>query len=197
RDSTVWYPAIPPQGLCLNEKAFPLRAFHLAGYRPLFWCHFGGPGGRYLRHPTGISAVSCLGILRIYFSFDIQVPVEHRSCRRLKVDEQEKVVNFSIDGQRIETVKMHHYYPPKTHALPRLVREGSMVRCELFTNRGKSCAILPHVNYTTGVVDAEVRAAPGMGITGLYGTERPEEGDDIAAMGVITEDVSDVDDTES
>ncbi|KAK4150722.1 hypothetical protein C8A00DRAFT_45939 [Chaetomidium leptoderma] len=110
RDLAVWYPTIPPQNLCLNETSFLPRDFYTVGYKPLFWCHFGGPGGKYLRHLTAISAVSCLGILRIYFSFDIEVPWEYRSFGRLKLEEEyEDSTDFSIDGpggERIETIKM-------------------------------------------------------------------------------------------
>ena len=72
RDSALWYPTIPPRNLCLNEEAFTPRAFYTAGFKPLFWCHFGGPGGKYLPHLTGVTVTSCVGILRIRFSFDTQ-----------------------------------------------------------------------------------------------------------------------------
>lgn len=95
----------------------------------MFWCHFGGPGGKYLQHLTGILAVSCLGILRIRFSFDIEVPCEYRSFGRLKLDDEyEDSTDFSIDGpggERMETIKMRHYYPNPEANVPGNVQEGS------------------------------------------------------------------------
>lgn len=134
RDSGVWYPTVPLPNLCLNEESFLPLKFHTTGYSPLFWCHFGGPGGEYLPHLTGISAASCVGVLRICFSFDKEVPAEHRFFGRLKDDEYERATDFSIDGpggERIETIKMRHYYANPKEALPWMIREGVMVRCKV------------------------------------------------------------------
>ncbi|KAK4096379.1 hypothetical protein N658DRAFT_519244 [Parathielavia hyrcaniae] len=99
RDSAVWYPSIPPQELCLNEESF----------LPRDW-----PAGKYLRHLTGIQAASCGSILRIHFSFDTEVPWEHQYFGRVKTEEEdEHHTDFPIDGpggERIETIKMRHYY---------------------------------------------------------------------------------------
>lgn len=79
---------------------------------------------------------SCLGILRIRFAFDKEdVPAEHRSFGRLKEEEEnEETVEFSIDGpggERIESIEMRHYYAEPKEALPWIVKEGIMVRCEV------------------------------------------------------------------
>ncbi|KAL2194625.1 hypothetical protein P885DRAFT_42203 [Corynascus similis CBS 632.67] len=135
RHSAVWYPTIPPQNLCLNEESFISRDICIVGYKPLFWSHFGGPGGKYLRHLTGILAVSSLGILRIHFSFDINVPWEHQSFGRLKLEEEyENFTEFSIDGpggERIETIKMRYVYPSPEATMARTVQEACMVRCKV------------------------------------------------------------------
>lgn len=141
RDSAVWYPTIPPQHLCLNEKSFLPRDYYTVGYKPLFWAHFGGPGGRYLQHLTGLSAVSSIGILRIHFHFDIEVPWDHRSFGRLKVEEEyEETTDFSIDGpggERIETVSMCYYYPNPETTISGTDQEEYMGRCEV------SCPLRP------------------------------------------------------
>ena len=214
RDLAVWYPTIPPRNLCLNEESFLPRDFYIVGYKPLFWCHFGGPGGKYLQYLTGISAVSNLGILRIYFSFDTDVPLEHRSFGRMKVNEEyEETTDFSIDGpggERIETIKMRYCYPDPGRATPKIVQEGTMVRCEvsssplpphpppvehapltasclkLYTNRGRSCCIFK-IKHKRGAVHTKVTAAPGIVITGLYATEvREIQGHHAVAMLSLT-----------
>lgn len=133
RDSALWYPTIPPRNLCLNEEAFTPRAFYTAGFKPLFWCHFGGPRGKYLPHLTGVTVTSCVGILRIRFSFDTPVPAEHRSFGRRKFgDEEEEVVHFPIDGrdgERLDVIKIRHSYPRR--AVPWSTGEGYMDQCEV------------------------------------------------------------------
>ena len=134
RDLGLWYPTIPPRNVCLNEQSFPPLDFHMVGYRPLFWCHFGGTGGENLAHLTGISATSCLGILRIQFSFDKEMLAKYQSFGRLKKREYEEVVAFAINGpggERIETIKMRHYYADPGEALPWMVQGGTMVRCKV------------------------------------------------------------------
>lgn len=135
RDSAIWYPTIPPQHLCLNEQSFLPRNNYTVGFKPLHWGHFGGPGGRYLQHLTGLSAVSSVGILRIHFYFDIEVPREHRSFGRLKLEEEyEETTNFFIDGpggERIETVSMRYYYPTPETSMPGSDLEEYMGRCKV------------------------------------------------------------------
>ncbi|KAK3311673.1 uncharacterized protein B0T15DRAFT_549385 [Chaetomium strumarium] len=112
RASGLWYPTIPPRNLCLNEESFPLLELYATGYKPLFGCHFGGPGGKYLPHMTGIWATSSIGgILRIQFRFDKEVRAECRSFGRLKEKDEEAVVDISIDGpggERIEAIRLHN-----------------------------------------------------------------------------------------
>ncbi|KAK0104410.1 hypothetical protein ONS95_004704 [Cadophora gregata] len=55
RDSAFWYPKIPGIGFHLNDNCFAARDSSTAGYQPLCWTTFGGPGGIYLRYLTGIS----------------------------------------------------------------------------------------------------------------------------------------------
>lgn len=149
RDSAMWYPTIPPPNLSLNEESFLPRDYYKVEYRPLFWCHFGGPGGKCLRHLTGISAVSSTGILRIYFSFDVEVPREQRSFGRFKLSEEfeayQESFEFDIDGpggERIETITMRHHYPNPEGLRPGADQEGDMIRCKVSCSPS-SLALLP------------------------------------------------------
>lgn len=149
RGSGVWYPTVPPRSLCLNEASFPpLDSYVEVGYRPLFWCHFGGPGGSYLPHLTGISVSKSStffsGLLRIEFHFDEEVPDEHRSFGRLKDERHEDVIDFSIDGpggERIATIEMRHQYPDAECAPPRVVQEGAMVGCKVCLRSPRLCRL--------------------------------------------------------
>lgn len=117
RESAIWYPTIPPRQLYLNEESFRSSDWYKVGYKPLFWCHFGGPGGKYLPHLTGLTVVSWIGIKRIRFSFAVgeeDVPLAHRSFGRLKGEEEcESTVECPIDGpggERIESITTNHTF---------------------------------------------------------------------------------------
>jgi hypothetical protein len=112
RDFGVWYPTIPARSLCLNEESYPPLYSHIIGYRPLFWCHFGGPGGD-LPHLTGLSTISSdRSIHRFHFHFDKEVPAEQQAFGLLKESEaKDDIVHFPIDGyggERIETITIRY-----------------------------------------------------------------------------------------
>lgn len=138
KDSGLWYPTIPSQNLDLNEESFLPRHAYLAGYKPLLWCHFGGPGGLYLQYLTGITVTSSFPdrIFSIQFSFDNEiVPPEHRTLGCSIEDEPgKKVVQFSIDGpggERIEAIEMYQFYVETRGNFLWLIKEGTMVLCEV------------------------------------------------------------------
>jgi hypothetical protein len=102
RDSAMWYPDIPDAKLCLNEDSFHKPDRYTTAYEPLFWCHFGGPGGMYLPHLTRISSFFSAGILQLRFGFDIDLPAEHQFFGHKGYPW--KIVDFSIDGPGGERV---------------------------------------------------------------------------------------------
>ena len=111
RDSAFWYPEIPWVGLHLNDDCFTARDSSTARFQPLCWTMFGGPGGIYLRHLTGIS-VTCRGRPRgIEFHYNTEdVPVECRRLGRYPSSEYDKVIYFSIDGpggEIIDTIEIY------------------------------------------------------------------------------------------
>lgn len=114
----MWYPSLPSPSFNLNEEQFLPRDFYTAGYKPLFWCNFGGPGGKYLPHLTRLSAtinnLHMRGMLHINFFYDEEVPPEHRSFGRLSRTTQCTDTDFTIDGpggERIVCIEFSHYYP--------------------------------------------------------------------------------------
>lgn len=101
RAAALWYPTIPEQPLRLSQDLFPQRLAHTAGYWPLFWTHFGGPGGIYLPHLTGMTAHSNGTVLGIQFRYDEEeIPVE---CREMGLvsgfgEGMSTPVHFTVDG---------------------------------------------------------------------------------------------------
>ncbi|KAH6621152.1 hypothetical protein B0J18DRAFT_457717 [Chaetomium sp. MPI-SDFR-AT-0129] len=196
RESAIWYPTIPPRQLYLNEESFPSSDWYKVGYKPLFWCHFGGPGGKYLPHLTGLAFVAGVGINRIRFSFDVgeeDVPLAHRSFGRLKGNkEYDSTIECSIDGpggERIEGITTIHRYQ-KYGAFD---EQGYMIECNIYTNRGRSCCIYQDRGAGPALADIKETkstfGSPGVTITGLYAAQNHDQPKYIAAMGVITEEL--------
>jgi hypothetical protein len=105
RHSAVWYPDVPPAAVSLNEDCFIPFEPYTKGFRPLFWTHFGGPGGRYLRNLTMVTVHFFLGIRRIDFSFNTEeVPTECRSFGRYKDSSELTPIRFPIDGPGGEVI---------------------------------------------------------------------------------------------
>jgi hypothetical protein len=61
---------VPKSDLFLNEPSFTGEDPSSTGYQPLFWIHFGGPGGSYLENVTGISIYSAKGLYSLEFHYD-------------------------------------------------------------------------------------------------------------------------------
>src|ERR1700726_3765027 len=70
RDTALWYPNIPNPCLCLNDNYFTGEDPSVAGYRPLCWTLFGGPGGIYLRFLTEISVIRLGSLCSIEFPYN-------------------------------------------------------------------------------------------------------------------------------
>lgn len=140
RSGALWYPDVPAPALCLNQDAlFPSPDYlvsHLQ-YKPLIWCHFGGPGGKYLPHLTRVLVTSGAGTRRIDFFFGgggEDVPAECRSLGRLgglqASDSRREAVEFPVDGpggERIEAVEIGHWFSKDGDGARWVMEHGIMV----------------------------------------------------------------------
>lgn len=136
RRDALWYPDVPTPALCLNQDAFfPAWARFVSQhqYKPLIWCHFGGPGGKYLPHLTRVVVTSGRGSRHIAFIFGGRedVPIECRSLGRLPiVGNGYHVVEFGVDGpggERIEVVEIGHWLRGDGEGLRWETEQGVMV----------------------------------------------------------------------
>lgn len=150
RNAGIWYPEIPGPDLCLHEQSFPPLDLYLDGYKPpLFWCHFGGPGGMYLSHLTRISATWSCGIRRMEFCFNTEVPAEFRSLGRLEAEASQKDFDFIIDGpggERIESIEICHEYHDPERPRGWLVTEGALRWCQV--RRGRFTSTLASLRHS-------------------------------------------------
>jgi hypothetical protein len=110
REVALWYPKVPEPELCLNEESFTGENPSSTGYQPLFWIHFGGPGGSYLDHVTGVS-VDCLGgLYSLEFHYDTTYgPAGAYKLGRCEGTDVSKILEFPIDGtggELIETIEV-------------------------------------------------------------------------------------------
>jgi hypothetical protein len=97
----MWYPDIPDETLCLNEDSFPQLNLYTTAYEPLFWCHFGGPGGMYLAQITGVSASYDEGsIFEFHYGFGEDLTLRSMGLHCGSSERPE----FSIDGPGGERV---------------------------------------------------------------------------------------------
>lgn len=128
RNSGMWYPDVPGPNLCLNEDSFSPRDHYLGGYQPLFWTSFGGQGGVYLQHLTGLSVVwGGGGVRRVDFAYDVAVPSEHRTFGCQMPGEWTRTIDFALDGpggEIIEAVEVFQHYPEAGYRW--MVKEGTM-----------------------------------------------------------------------
>lgn len=98
----LWYLGVPEPCLNLNEHSYLQPETHTGDVHwPLFWIHFGGPGGMYLRHLTGIEVHSNGSITGIHFQYDTDdVPSEYRRLGRHSCSNSlcHRPMRFTIDG---------------------------------------------------------------------------------------------------
>jgi hypothetical protein len=138
RDSAIWYPQPPPTTLNLNEHLLVAPDMYTSGYRPLFWTWFGGPGGSLLSKLVKIKIFGYIG--RIDFIFSCPgMTTECQSFGRIDIDdseetenEQDKAVEFMIDGPGGETINRVEIYQailPTTSDW--LSREGILTRLKV------------------------------------------------------------------
>lgn len=87
--------------MCLHEQSFFQAETYTATYWPLLWTKFGGLGGRYLCHLTGIVVHSNGAITGMYFQYDTDdVPSDCRGMGRHSCSQSgcDRPMNFTIDG---------------------------------------------------------------------------------------------------
>ena len=107
REVALWYPKVPEPDLCLNEESFTGENPLSTGYRPLFWTHFGGPGGTYLDHVTGMSVKYLGGLYSLEFHYDTTSrPAGTDRLGRFKEDGYSRSLEFSIDGPGGELIEL-------------------------------------------------------------------------------------------
>jgi hypothetical protein len=93
--------------LCLNEASFTGENPSDTGYQPLFWIHFGGPGGSYLKHVTGVSIYCPRSLYSIEFHYDTtHDPVGAYKLGRRKAADASKILEFPIDGAAGELIEI-------------------------------------------------------------------------------------------
>lgn len=116
RNAVLWDRAIPPCTLSLNGRGTYPRTWPNIPPIPMFWCHFGGPGGQYLKDLVGIAAVyHGHSFFQLAFSFENDdVPEEFRFLGGTRSVGNRSMITFDIDGpggERIETVRITHEAP--------------------------------------------------------------------------------------
>ncbi|KAK4652022.1 hypothetical protein QC762_607670 [Podospora pseudocomata] len=204
RNSAVWYPDIPPAHLNLNEEFFFPAQSYTQGFKPLFWTHFGGPGGIYLKDLHRISWSTADEIMAFEFQNE-DVPLDCRMFGRAPLpdsDDEDNLDIFDIDGpggERITAIEISQKYY-KEDGERWLMSEGALalfkVCCtpaatahstllgSVFTNRGRYYQFEDEPKPRSWNVKTKLfTSPPGYIITGFYGAQFQG----LVALGVITE----------
>ncbi|KAK0658322.1 hypothetical protein QBC41DRAFT_238001 [Cercophora samala] len=215
RDAAVWYPDIPPPHMSLNTSKFPQFNSYIIDFNPLFWTHFSGPQGSYLRNLTKIISDSDRVIT---FEYDTSViPMECKSFGRAPPykdesdeepeedsdsdsdKEQEKTttkekfdpyITFAIDGpggERISTVDITQKYYPESRGW--FKTDGVLAEFSISTDRGRTCRFPMDECIDRGWVTrtAKFEVPHGAVLTGFYGSQYPSVGCGLATLGFVTE----------
>ena len=97
---------MPSPNVCLNDESFTGESPSTAGYQPLFWILFGGPGGIYLRSLTEVSVTRLGSLCSIEFGYDTQdIPIKARTLGCRNITEFSRIIRFPIDGPGGELIK--------------------------------------------------------------------------------------------
>ncbi|KAH6615848.1 hypothetical protein B0J18DRAFT_290993 [Chaetomium sp. MPI-SDFR-AT-0129] len=185
--SLLWHPSIPPQALDLNDTGIFPSGWSSVPPNPVFWCHFGGTGGRDLERLLGITiAYSPQSLFYLEFFFANHLEEESLMLGSTRGTGNREMVTFDIDGpggERIESVRITHQAPDKV-AMSVLTGRVRLVALQIVTNRGQILDLFQAPLPWGDVRVNSVEAAPGTVITGLYGAQ---SGNKIAALGAMTE----------
>lgn len=176
RDTAFWHPEIPRGRLNLNEEYFTARNRARTGNRPLYWLHFGGPGGSNLRHLVRMKTY--FGCQPAAFEFN------YKGDKRMDSLNALGPMCFDIDGSAGEMINsVTVYLEPE---LPRGSSDDTDFRrlfsikvrkylnatsclpliSQIATNWGRSCHFQDYPSVST--VEYPIQVSPGTVITGFY-----------------------------
>jgi hypothetical protein len=206
RTSAFWYPKIPEPHLHLNNNPGLSVDGYREAYQPLFWTHFGGPGGSRLSRLTGMSAMLLLrgGIGKVDFYFDqgTEGGMSKLTLGRRRAGIGSKMMHFAIDGpggERIRDIDVVHRVTKSSSSAEDEI--GPMrpvfLSFRISTNWDRSCLFKMDLSLAGPLIaDANeqtfmqrVPIEPGTTITGFYAEQQPELGFGVAIVGVISEQV--------
>ena len=199
--TALWYPTIPSPNLCLKDTSFTGESPSTAGYQPLFWTHFGGPNGIYLRSLTEVCVTGSRSLWSIDFHYATEdTPTEARKLGRGYFTEFSHVTRFPIDGpggELIQTIDVSikrvagkHLYNFYKHGklssfkvsnfISNLVlimhRSQPLIFCitgviQITTNRGRSVYFQPQIGSRKIHTLVPLSIAPGTTLTGFYASQ--------------------------
>lgn len=97
---------MPSPNVCLNDESFIGECPSTAGYQPLFWALFGGPGGIYLRSLTEVSVTRLGDLCSIEFRYDTEdISKNTRTLGRCNITDYSRITRFPIDGPGGELIQ--------------------------------------------------------------------------------------------
>lgn len=206
KTSAFWYPKIPGPQLHLNNNPGLSMDGFREDYQPLFWTHFGGPGGSRLSRLTGMSAMLLLrggiGKVDFYFDEDPEGQMSKLTLGRRRAGIGSRMMHFAIDGpggERIRDIDVVHRVTKASSSPDDEIgpMRPTFLSFKISTNWDRSCLFKMDLSLAGPLIaDANeqtyiqrVPIEPGTTITGFYAEQQPELGFGVAIVGVISEKV--------
>jgi hypothetical protein len=103
RATALWSPALPPQGLYLNDVFFIRMSQSMSGYRPMTWILFGGCEGERLPSLIRVSVSHIRGKFNICFHYDSS-ELQDQELSFAYYSHTENIKHFPIDGKGGELI---------------------------------------------------------------------------------------------
>ncbi|CAG8951381.1 hypothetical protein HYFRA_00007293 [Hymenoscyphus fraxineus] len=184
--TALWYPTIPPPILSLNEPSYTAGINLSAEYNPLFWTHFGGPGGCKLKHLTSVSFDVAQGFFGLKFHYG--AGPGHETCKlgRYVHSDSSEEEHFLIDGPGGEVIESVEVILEHLQVnIFDFLRDGKLNAVKLTTNRNRSFQggfLWGHGGTT---VTLPLTITPGTTLTGFYASKHIQFG--LISIGAISE----------
>ncbi|CAG8980462.1 hypothetical protein HYALB_00012054 [Hymenoscyphus albidus] len=161
---------IPPPILCLNEPSYTAGPKLSAEYNPLFWIHFGGPGGCKLKHLTSVSFDIAQGFFGLEFHYG--AGPGHETCKlgRYVHSDSSEEEHFLIDGPGGEVIESVEVILEHLNIFD-FLRDGILKAVKLTTNCNRSFQggfLWGHGGTT---VTLPLTITPGTTLTGFYASK--------------------------
>ena len=159
RATALWFPAIPPRYLCLNDASFVRISQSMSGYRPISWILFGACEGELL-NLTGVTVSHKGKKFNICFHYDSSELQDQQLELGSNYLSTDNIEHFPIDGKGGELIT--------TLVGGGTYGYGRTFKLRISTNRGRSLYYNVPDPWSRLSLEEPLGIADGTTIVGLF-----------------------------